>query len=263
MNKKQWIVITSAAILFCALYFGFNTSPDKHKLIEEQRKLSAVSTDITSLLREAKESLTPQQIAVLSPMESAIEGTSEDSLRSELLKQLSSTWYSFNQASIAGFYAEEVAQIERNEEAWSVAGTTYSICVQREPEGKTRSFCTERAISSLEKAYSLNPSNIQHRTNLALVYAENPPKENPMKGILMLVELNKQYPENVSVLTQLGRLAIKTGQFEKAIQRLEKAVQLDPENPIANCLLARAFDEAGQQAQAEKFKGICESLSTK
>src|SRR5690606_5723955 len=106
-----------------------------------------------------------------------------------------------------------------------------------------------------------NPSNLQHQVNLALVYTENPPSENPMKGILMLVNLNKQEPENVMVLNQLGRLAIKTGQFEKAIERLSKAIELEPDNLASNCLLAKAYQGTGDQAKASKYQTQCEQLS--
>jgi uncharacterized protein HemY len=95
------------------------------------------------------------------------------------------------------------------------------------------------------------------------VYAENPPQDNPMKGVMMLVELNKQFPENVSVLAQLGRLAIKTGQWEKAIERLEQALAIEPENSFAVCLLAQAYEGSGNQEQAGIFFAKCEELSSK
>lgn len=263
MNKTQSIVISIAVILFLALYFGFDTSPDKHKIVEEQRQLSAVSTDITSLLTDAKESLSAQQAAEINRLEVGLNGAGDDTSRIELFKQLSRTWYGFEKASLAGYYAEQVAEIEKSEEAWSIAGTTYSICLQNEKTEKVRNFCSERAIGALEKALSLNPANIQHKINLALVYAENPPAENPMKGVLMLVDLNKQHPESVPVLTQLGRLAIKTGQLEKAVERLEQAVQLEPENVNAVCLLANALEGLGDKTKAEKILARCRELRSK
>ena len=261
MNKTQWIVIAIAAILFFGLYFGFDTNPSGQKAIEEKRSLAAVSTDVNSLIVEAKKSLDPQQKGSLAILSTELESATSDSARVELLKQLSSNWYKFEKIGVAGHYAEEVAKITQTEEAWSIAGTTYSICVQREQEKKVKDYCTERAISSLETAASLRPDEIQHKINLALVHTANPPQDNPMQGILMLVELNKQYPENVSVLVQLGRLAIKTGQFEKAVERLGKAVELEPENRNANCMLAQAFEGKGDNDQAASFSQKCQELS--
>lgn len=263
MNRTQWIVIAAAVALFSVLYFGFDTKPGGHRAIEEKRSLSAVSTDANSLVLEAKKSLGPQQLANLSAIETQLEKADSDSVRSDFLIQLSSNWYNYGRPDVAGYYAEEVAKILDTEEAWSIAGTTYSTCLDQDTEEKVKGFCTERAISTLETAASLNPGNIQHKINLALVHTKNPPKDMPMKGVLMLVDLNKQHPENVSVLTQLGRLAIKTGQFEKAVERLGKAVELEPENWAANCLLASAQENLGNQKGAAIFKAKCKELSPK
>jgi cytochrome c-type biogenesis protein CcmH/NrfG len=212
------------------------------------------------MLVDAKAALSPQAAASVAALEGSVENTSQDSAKAEAYKELSSLWYQLEKPGIAGYYAEKVAEFVRNEEAWSVAGTTYSICLQREQEEKIRSFCTDQAIQALEKAASLNPENIQHKVNLALVYAENPPKDTPMKGILMLRDLNEQHPDNVLVLTQLGRLAIKTSQFDRAVERLSRAVELEPSSKTATCLLAQAYEGLGDAAKATDFKSKCEKL---
>ncbi|MBI1224566.1 MAG: tetratricopeptide repeat protein [Bacteroidetes bacterium] len=261
MSKSQWTLISVAILLFAILYFGFDTKPSKQKAVEKQRAGAFSSTDINSMLVDAKASLSTQAAASVMALEGDVEKASPDSAKAESYKQLSSFWYQLEKPGIAGYYAEKVAEITREEEAWSIAGTTYSLCVQREQEDKIKSFCTEHAVQALEKAASLNPSNIQHKVNLALVYTENPPKETPMKGILMLVDLNKQYPDDVLVLTQLGRLAIKTGQFDRAVQRLSRVVELEPDNKAATCLLAQAYEGMGESAKAADLKSKCEKLS--
>ncbi len=260
MNKGQWILIGSAALLFAVLYFGFDTKPSKQKAIEKQRAGSLASTDINSMLVDAKAGLPAQSSASVMALEGDLEKAVQDTAKASAYKELSSLWFQLEKPGIAGYYAEKVAEIARDEEAWSIAGTTFSLCLQREMEEKIRSFCTNHAVQALEKAASLNPANLQHKVNLALVYAENPPKDTPMKGILMLRDLNEQYPDNVLVLTQLGRLAIKTSQFDRAIERLSRAVELEPGNKAATCLLAQAYEGKGDAAKATDFKSKCEKL---
>jgi tetratricopeptide (TPR) repeat protein len=260
MNKGQWILISTAVLLFALLYFGFDTKPSKQKAIEKQRAGSFVSTDINSMLMDAKTGLAAQASASVMALESDLEKAVPDSAKAVAYKQLSSLWFQLEKPGIAGYYAQQVAELARDEESWSIAGTTYSLCLQREQEERIRSFCTEQAVQALEKAASLNPTNLQHKVNLALVYAENPPKDTPMKGILMLIDLNKAYPDNPLVLTQLGRLAIQTSQFDKAVQRLLKAVELEPKNKTATCLLAQAYEGLGDVAKASDFKKKCEKL---
>lgn len=261
MNKGQLILISVTTIVFAVLYLGFDIKPSKHKEIERQRANSFTETDINSLLVDAKSGLSPQALASVKVLEEELQESSADSIKLEAYRQLSSLWYQMENPGIAGYYAERLAELNpKDEEAWSIAGTTFSICLQREQEEKIRSFCTDHAVRSLEKAASLNPDNVQHRVNLALVYAENPPKDTPMKGILMLVELNKQNPDNVLVLTQLGRLAIKTSQFEKAAERLDRAMKLEPNNKNIACLLAQAYEGMGQSVKASEFRQKCEKL---
>ena len=80
-----------------------------------------------------------------------------------------------------------------------------------------------------------------------------------MKGILMLLELNKQYPDNVGVLLQLGRLALGTNQLEKAVERLRTLLEIQPDNKEAHCLLAEAYSKMGQSQKAETEFEICNS----
>ncbi|MEK7256661.1 MAG: tetratricopeptide repeat protein [Bacteroidota bacterium] len=260
MNKAQWLVVSLAVAVFLALYLGFDTKPGKHQEIENKRSLAQTSTDISVLLMEAKVGMSAQASATVLGLEAELDKAPSDSLKAELYKQLSSAWYGFEKPAIAGFYAEKAAELLKNEEAWSIAGTTYSICLQKEEEEKIRSFCTQHAVQALENAASLNPSNPQHKVNLALVYTENPPQDNPMKGVLMLRELNEQYPKNHAILTQLGRLAIKTGQFDRAVQRLEEALSVEPEDPNAICLLAKAYESVGNAAKAAELNAKCEKL---
>ena len=262
MTKLQIGVLVSAVAFFCLLYFGCDTKPKAHQQIEEQRAMNSESTNIAALLKDAKSSMDANQATAILGMETQLQNAAQDSMKIENLKLLAGKWFEFGHPEISGFYAQQIAEMEENSEtAWSIAGTTYTICVQRTKVEKVKSFCTERAVKAFESAISLNPSNVAHRTNLALLYTENPPENNPMQGILMLVDLNKQYPEDIGVLTNLGRLSLKTGQFDKAVQRLEKVLTLEPDNVDATCMLASVYQELRQQDKAAALQEKCAALS--
>lgn len=259
MTKLQWIVIFSAIGLFFLLYFGCDTKPEKQQLLEKTRALQAESTDVSVLLRDAKAKLSSSQNGRIFLLEQELNQSEEDSLRSGTLQRLSGTWFDLGYPAIAGYYAQEIAETAGTEESWSIAGTTYTICVQRAEEVKVKEYCTGRAIRSFESAMSLNPDELAHQVNLALVYTENPPADNPMRGVLMLRELNDAHPNNVLVMNTLARLAIKTGQFDRAIQRLERSLELEPENQNTICLLATVYTNAGTgyESQAAEFAAKC------
>jgi tetratricopeptide (TPR) repeat protein len=263
MTKLQLIVIGAAVVLFLVLYFGFDTTPRDIQALEKTRALSAEQTNLEVLLQEAKATLPAGQLNPVLALEQQLEEAPDDSTRAPLLKDLSSRWFSLGYPAIAGGYAEQVAFLENTESSWAIAGTTFTICVQRSQEEKIRNYCTDKAVESFENAISIDPTDIAHRVNLALLYTENPPLENPMKGITMLLDLNRANPESVLVLNALGRLAIRTGQYDRALERLEKAQSLEPNNANTTCLLAQVYEGLGDNELAQQYSEQCRQLSEK
>lgn len=258
MNKNQYIAIGAAVVLFLVLFLGFDTVPAKQKDLEKSRSLSFETTSIANLMNEAMPKLDKTNASVIEAMNLELNKAEPDTLKKiEVLKSLSGTWYELGYPAIAGSYAQDIAELLKTEEAWSISGTTYAICVKNTDEEKAKEFCSKRAIKAFENAISLNPDAIEPRINLAICYVDNPEKDNPMQGILMLRDLNTQYPQNVAVLNQLGKLAIQTNQIERALERLEMAIEFEPENKNTICLLADAYQQAGNQVKADEYHKKC------
>lgn len=258
MNRLQIAVLASALGLFLLLYFTCSTTPPEQEAIEKSRALMIESTDIESLLGDAKSRLDTRGTAEILSLEADLEKAPGDTARAEAFKALSGKWYQLGEAALAGYYAEEVANLENTGQAWGLAGTTFILCAQQTDQDKTRQFCSSRALKAFENAISLEPEAVSHRINLALAFTDFPPADNPMKGILMLRELDTQYPDNPSVLFHLGRLAIQTGQWDRAVERLSRSVELNPDNRPAWCLLAQAYGETGNQAKAAECSSRCD-----
>ncbi|GJM31755.1 MAG: hypothetical protein DHS20C18_07560 [Saprospiraceae bacterium] len=263
MTRLQLAVIGGVVLLFLVLYLGCDTKPVSQKQIEKTRALAVESTSVQVLQKEAQAEMSEDQISEIAAIDFRLQDPENDSTRIENLKLLSGKWYQFGYPAIAGYYAQEIAETEGIADSWSIAGTTYTLCIQQSKQKKVVDFCTARAINAFESAISLAPADMANRVNLALVYTENPPADNPMKGILMLKDLNEEAPENVIVLNSLGRLAIKTGQYDRAIQRLEKALNSDPENISTVCLLASAYQGSGQMEKARVFEEKCRQISSR
>ena len=78
----------------------------------------------------------------------------------------------------------------------------------------------------------------------------------------MLLSLNEKYPDDVLVLNALARLAIKTGQWDRAQQRLELSDSLQPENTTTICLLADVYSQLNDQ-RAQAVRDKCNLLTLK
>jgi len=245
-------------LLFLLIYFGLDTRPPEQASGTQAALGAMQATSAEVLIQDAVPDLSQSQVLELEILEEALsesEGDPEEKV--EALKALSSRWYAFGKPSIAGHFARKVAEEIQNAEAWGIAGSTFSIGLQKAQKEKERKYCSQNAIACFENAISLDPDEVSYRLNLALIYTEQPLPEDPMRGILMLRELNQNYPENVPVLNNLGRLALQTGQNERALERLERSYELDPENPVTSCLLAQAYDAVGAQDKAGLFADKC------
>ena len=261
MTRLQLTVIGSAVLFFLVLYFGCDTKPKEQQALEKSRALAAKSTDINNLLGEAKDELSTDAANAILSLEKQMEDMVGDTAKLPIKEQLSGLWFDIGYPAISGFYAQQIAETLNTGDSWSIAGTTYTICIQRTEVEKVKQFCSSRAVQAFENAISLAPENINHKVNLALCYTEAPPQDNPMKGILMLVELNKAEPDNVIVLNTLARLAIRTGQFGRAVERLESALRIEPENIKSVCLMAQAQEGLGETEQAALYAQKCNALN--
>ena len=260
MNRNQWVLVLASGMVFVLLFFVFDTKTKSQKEVESGRSLSMESTNLSAMLMDSKDDFTTVQMSTVIALERQL-GLMEEKLDTPAViatyKQLAGEWYRLGKPAISGAYALKVAEIENLEESWSIAGTTFNLCLQKEEEEKVVSYCTEKAIEAFETAISLNPENLSNKINLVLTYTENPPKENPMKGITMLLDLNERFPNEPTILNTLATLAIKTSQYERALERLKKSYEVEPENNKTICMLALVNKQLGNVKDFEKFDELC------
>ncbi|MEL6388635.1 MAG: tetratricopeptide repeat protein [Bacteroidota bacterium] len=217
------------------------------------------STDPSILQAEALAELASPAATRIKVLEAQLEDSTTDTERIDLLKQLSSTWYEAQQFGLAGYQAEQIAELNPTGETWAIAGTTYAIGIKNASKTKEQLFCKEKALECLEKAASLEPEVVSHQLNRGILLAENPPADNPMKGVQLLLQLNKKHPQNVRVINNIAKFALQTGQLDKAEQRLLGAISIEPNNKRSHCLLAELYSAKDDIASYKKHLNICES----
>ena len=258
MQRSQVLTIIIFLSLFSILYFGCDNISSKQKALEKSRAQNLELINIDRIKNEAIQGLTDSNRVLVGNLLDSLKIVNSDSGKQRIYEQLASLWFSQNQPLISADYAEKIAELSNNEEAWQITGTSYLIAAQRLQDERKKTHAIQKSRKALEKALSLNSDNIENRINLALSYVEAPLEENPMKGILMLLDLNKEFPDNTSVLIQLGRLALGTNQLDKAVERLTRVVELEPDNRQAHCYLEEIYTKQGKTEQAEIERKICE-----
>ena len=260
MTRLQWTTIFSAVLLFAGLYFGFKTTPKDRKAIETKRMIEGTPTDFATLENAAKSAIAPAQLAQLDALAAKASSEKDEKAKLALLKELAGGYFQAGSPLLSGKTADQIAEIEKTDAAWSIAGATWQIAGTNSKDQSAHDFCGKHAIAAFENAVSIKPDEVAHQVNLASVYADFPLPENPMKAVLMLRDLEAKHPDNPLVYNALGRLAIKTNQWDRAIARFEKAIELDPKNKQANCLLVDAYRGAKQDAKATEQEKRCNLL---
>ena len=69
--------------------------------------------------------------------------------------------------------------------------------------------------------------------------AENP--QSQMKGILQMRSLSEKHPENADLQWNMGLFSIQSGQYEKAVARFEKVINIDAQRLDAYMQLAISY----------------------
>lgn len=80
----------------------------------------------------------------------------------------------------------------------------------------------------------------------------------PMQAVLSIRDVSERFPENVKANFTLGVMSMQTGQYSKAIERFEKVLAVDAQNPDAHLLMARSRVFIGDTAAAKA--GLNEAL---
>lgn len=257
-DREKAIYIVASIILIAVLYFGFDSKPSSQKALEKSRALNTEKFDIRSLAKEAKSGLQKDEAAFLETLETQLNHVTEDSQKIVLLKELSGYWFSVKQPILAGLYAREVAALSATAQGWSIVGTTFASALRQEGlEAEKITFAREQAADAFEKAISMEPSVVDHRINQALCFVEAPLQDQPMKGIQMLAGLAKDYPQSALPPYHLARLAIRTGQYDRALERIQQAMTLEPENAKFACLAIEINTALNRMDDQEKLKALC------
>jgi outer membrane protein len=162
-----------------------------------------------------------------------------------------------NRFDSAGWFAEESWRYSKSEERRIKAGDDYYQAFSIElDQAKQRQFAA-KAQEIYAAVLKDNPANLEVKTRMAMTYVVT---ETPMQGIKMLREVLASDPDNQAALFNMGMLSIQSGQFDLAVQRLQRLVNINPGHIQGQLLLGLALKNSGDpvkaRAQFEKVKAM-------
>ncbi|WP_207428450.1 tetratricopeptide repeat protein [Pedobacter sp. SYSU D00535] len=165
----------------------------------------------------------------------------------ELQRQLVQKWDDVNQPAAGGFYQELIAQQTNTLADWLKTGDFFTEAYQNIQDSVAQPALVQKAIVAYQKATELDPKSLDAKTGLGVAYVSGTP--NPMQGIQLLLAVVKEDPKNIKANMNLGLFSMRSGQFQKAVDRLKTVLEQE-QKPESWFYLATAYENLGQKQEA-------------
>jgi len=257
------IVLVLTLFLYGRTRFPEGKSEAKQQTAQEGNKQKQL--DFATLLSLAKKTLNADQLDSVTVLTEKMENTADDKLKEELLAKLSDTWLKTGNLIVSANYSEQLCAMAPTKKNWQETAEKYYLGMQNTDDTLARIFAADRAINSFGELMKMDSLNLNYKVSQALCYIDG--KEDIMKGVVMLKEVEAKDPDNEAMNLTLGRLAIVSGQYDKAIDRLEKFVSHHADNAEALLHLGEAYRAAGKKEDAinafEKCKQLLQNTEAK
>lgn len=248
-NSSKLIIVLAAVALTASLYFAPKIK-SKPEVEPTAKKEASIGFNFEEFLINSKKQLAPGDIARLEKFSQSNEALANDSA--------AAVWDNAKLPAIAAWYFEQKAKADNNEKSYINAAYRYFDGFKTAQDSLQRNYFVNKAIENYSKVIELNPKNLDAKTDLGICYAEG--TATPMQGILMLRDVVKENPNHENAQLNLGFLSIRSGQYDKAIERLNTVLKINPARIDAYIFLGQTYLQMGDKNKAienfEKFKSL-------
>jgi tetratricopeptide (TPR) repeat protein len=256
VQKGQIALGVGTIILALALYFGGKTVVKKEQTAivkTESFSFEQYEQQQTAKLLSAEKSQLAAIVEALKAVKPADTATFK-----KLYLQTSDFWKNLNNPALSAYYFYQFAKVEGTKVAMENAGDVLVSAYKSTEDSVILNNLITFALRSYEDAVLKDGNDVDLKIKLADAYVQG--SQEPMKGIGILRQLSDSLPDNVPVLLALGRLSIQSGQYDKAKERLQKILQLEPQNTEALYFLAITEAQLGHDDEAIRLFEMCKLL---
>lgn len=264
MSKKQLIIAIGGLALVAILFIFGSTVAPKTK-VEPPVAKTIKAFDILQFIEEEKKHLSPSQLINLSKLENSVTRGDVNSQLITANTQLANFWKdSVKSFEPYAYYLSEAAKLDKSEKNLTFAAQLILDNLRAEQDDAKLNWKTAQAIALFEKAIELNPDNDDLKVGLGSCYVFGKgrvggPAET-MKGIQQLLSVVRKDSNNMKAQMMLGVGGYVSGQYDKAIERLQKVIKAQPDNIEAIAFLADTYAAKGDKAEAIKWYTISKRL---
>ncbi|HEY9177998.1 MAG TPA: tetratricopeptide repeat protein [Flavipsychrobacter sp.] len=266
MRKSHYITILVAAALVAVLYWGVNTVPPKQPGEQQQAATPAdagqhtavAPASVDSILSAGKAQLHEHAAEEIDALLAKVDASASKAEKVEVYKQVAQIWQEHKQMPQAAYYYTEAAKLDNSEKSLNFAARLNSELLRSAESPSVRAWAAQQAIAAYEQSLEVNPDNDTVKMALAGAYIDG--TSQPMQGIQLLLGITREQPDHIQANLMLGQLSIRSGQMDKAQERFEKVLSIEPENTEALYFLAEVYKSKGNKQKAIELLEECKRI---
>ena len=272
MYKKQIVVVVIVIAIMGYLYAlpvkglikpkeaqGHTNAPPA-----QTTPVANVTVDMVSAA--AKIAIGPALSAQINETEGQLKNASDDVAKLGLQKKLAKQWDDVNQPAPGAFYYQAIARKENTFDAWITAGNHFNDAFKFVQDSLAQPAFVADAIECFKNATQKQPANLDAKIGLGIAYVNqtslgmtDPDGGSPMQGIMLLLDVVKQDPKNISANLNLGKFAVNSHQYEKAVQRFKTVIEQKPDAD-AYFYIAESYKQLGMKKEAIDAYQKCRAM---
>lgn len=247
MSKGQILLVVGAVAVTVGLYLmPYSPLPteDDHDHSEAPASDYALIDDVT----EVKNGLDSAALALITRYEIGVERNGQV----EFLDSLMAVYDMLRQPVASSFHALSKAESVNNADVWTEAGERFLLNAKYMGDQRQKTAWYGLSKDCFEKAMALAPDDLGIKVDLGVCLVEGASFLGvaPMQGIGLLKEVEQADPNNIKALVNLGYFSVRSGQFDKAEERFNRALEVDSEYIEAYLYLADLYEKQQQTGKA-------------
>jgi len=257
VTKSQVGLIISAIALVLLLFFFGRNIPIKESGLSGKSTVTG-DFDIDAYIEEAKQKLMLKPKDSISLLQSLISKRKPDSLNIIYLQQIAGIWENNSNFALASEFHKRVASIDSTASIWEFAGDKLFEAYEISTDSLLRNYLLNNAVDAYTNVTLIDSLLIKPKVKLASLHVDE--LQNTMAGVTLLLDVVKKEPQHVVANLTLGRLSIVSGQLNKAKQRLNTVLEIEPENTEALLFLAGVYEQTDEPGKAIEYYEKCKTL---
>jgi tetratricopeptide (TPR) repeat protein len=261
MQRPQFILAGSGLLLLILVFFFGETNPPKKKnaVVQSDSTVStAKSVTTQDVLNASKAKLTPFQLSYVNSLEHSVVRGDVKNQQDNAYTQLANFWRdSVRDGFLAyAYYSGETAKLENSEKKLTFAAQLFLENLRGQDDAGLKNWMADNAKALFEKSLQLDPANDSSKVGLGACYIFGSSAGSPqevMQGIQRILEVANRDSTNMYAQFMLGLGGEVSGQFDKAIERLTKVIQHEPDHVEAILTLAEINEKKGNKKDAARW----------